>query len=435
MSAVEATPGKSESGKPDSGKSESGKSGASALFTPLAAAAMVGVGIVAFCAFVVLQAYAPDLRGGSDGGNHALSRSAVGYAGMVEMLKSLQTPVIISRGPTPAKPAAPIVLVLTPGVTTDVDAIAKIKHAGPILLVLPKWMAIPDPTHTGWAKRMGAFDDGSIARLVPEAFAKNVRIERGPERAVRPVLRGAGGLFDVDTALPIGPTESFQTLKGDGLDPLLTNDAGQMVLAATHEGQVYILSDPDLLNTHGLKNLQTSRAAVAILDRLRGQDGAVAFDVTLHGFARSRSILKLAFEPPFLGLTLCALAVAALMGLHAIARVGPVRTGGRAFALGKRALADNSAALIKLARREPKMIGGYVALTRAAVAQVVGAPRDLSPDQMDALLDRLGKGKGATEDFSTLAVAAATEVKTPADLVRTAKRLHRWRVEMTRESR
>ena len=68
------------------------------LFSPVVALWLVIVGVFSFSAFFVLQAYAPDLRGGDDGGAHALSKSAVGYAGLVALLKARGEPVVISRG-------------------------------------------------------------------------------------------------------------------------------------------------------------------------------------------------------------------------------------------------------------------------------------------------------------------------------------------------
>ena len=74
---------------------------------------------------------------------------------------------------------------------------------------------------------------------------------------------------------------------------------------------------------------------------------------------------------PCLGATLCLAAAALLMALQALTRFGAPRQAGRAIALGKRALADNSAALIRLARREARMAPRYLDLTRASVAATV----------------------------------------------------------------
>src|SRR5688572_32238901 len=47
--------------------------------------------------------------------------------------------------------------------------------------------------------------------------------------------------------------------------------------------------------------------ALPIFENLREGTGPVIFDLTLSGYRRSPSLLRLAFEPPLLGATLCAL--------------------------------------------------------------------------------------------------------------------------------
>src|SRR5690606_32511523 len=67
-------------------------------FTRRAVITMVVLGALSFCAFIVLSAYAPDLRSGSDGRSHALSKSAVGFAGAAALLRARELPVVIRRG-------------------------------------------------------------------------------------------------------------------------------------------------------------------------------------------------------------------------------------------------------------------------------------------------------------------------------------------------
>jgi hypothetical protein len=465
-----------------------------ALFSPLIALWMIVVGVFAFAGFVVLQAYAPDLRQGDNGGGHALSKSAIGYAGLIDLLKARGDPVIVSRGPLHTAAAAPGLLILTPAEMTDGKAIARIKFAGDALIVLPKWETMPDPAHAGWVRKIGVLPAPMVTNVLPEGFhPKDLKLTRATGVS-QPQLTAGVLLFNPARTLDLGPTEQLQTLSGKGLTPVITDANGGVVLglltppaatngdAATYEkvipptggandagdtgtnsaadnaapdnsaapatppapppskpataieGQVYVLSDPDLLNTHGLKDLTTTRTALAILDGLHNSGGPIAVDVTLHGFARGRSILKLAFEPPFLALTLCIVAAALMMGWHAYVRFGPAVTPERAVAFGKAALVDNSSALIRVARREPRMGRRYVNVVRSIVANLVGAPRDLDRDELDKFLDRAGRGKQADLSITSLAEESAT-LKNNADLMRLAQRLHRWRTEMTRERR
>ncbi len=393
---------------------------------------VVLIGVFAFSAFVVLSAYAPDLRSGSDGGGHALSKSAVGFAGVVELLKDLDEPVVVSRGAPPATGAGSGVLVLTPNPTTDPKDMAAIHFSGLKLIVLPKWATGPSPLSPAWVQKIGGLSGSLVAHPLGDGFGKTEIVHR--EGVTRPVLRaGSGAGFPAGETLPLGPVDSLQTLAGPGWDPVVTDEQGRAVLALARGGGVAVLSDPDLLNTQGVADLKTARAAVEILDRLRDK-GPIVFDVTLNGYGRGRSLLKLAFEPPLLGATLCLVAAALMMGLHAAARFGPAERPPPVLALGKRALADNSAALVRMARREPRMAGAYAALNREAAARAVGAPRDLGEDQLDGLLDRLGAARGLQDRYSSLAAEAAA-ARTNAELMSVARRLYQWRGEMTRDRR
>lgn len=428
------------------------------LFSIRMVAILLAVGVFCASAFAVLSAYAPDLKSGSDGGGHALSESAIGYAGLTRLLKEDGDPVLISRGPPHAAAEAPGVLILTPGFDTDPELVAKTGFDGPTLVVLPKWVVEAHPKHRGWVRRLTvARGEAAITPLTAikgspakEATASPASDDQTDEAAPaptilvpslarrsgasQPVLSGNGDLFGEDVRLQLGRIDALQTLSGRGWSPILTDEQGRAVLARRDGTNLYVLSDPDLLNTQGLKSLENARAASAIVEALRDGSGPVIVDVTLHGFSRGRVFLKLAMEPPFLGLTLCLLAAAALMGWHAFTRFGAPPPPARAFALGKRALADNSAALIRLAKREPVMGAGYAALERNTVARLIGAPRNLSPEELDALLDRIAEAKGVEGRITQLTIEAAVASDIDA-LMRVAAKLHRWRLEMTRERR
>jgi hypothetical protein len=142
------------------------------------------------------------------------------------------------------------------------------------------------------------------------------------------------------------------------------------------------------------------------------------------------------FRPPFLPVTLCFAAALALAGLQAFFRFGPMRRAPRAIALGKEALTDNSAQLIRLAGREGHMASPYAALTQKAAARAVGAPRELSGEGLTAFLDRMGAQRGLPDSLSALtqdAARAPDGASGRASLTALAGRLYRWRLEMTRE--
>ena len=122
------------------------------------------------------------------------------------------------------------------------------------------------------------------------------------------------------------------------------------------------------------------------------------------------------------------------MGLHGLARFGPTLTRGRAIALGKRALVDNSAGLVRMARREAELAPAYVALTKALVSKVAGGGgRAAAGGDNDRWLADLAHRSGAA-DPAALA-AQAEQAKTPDDLLAVGRNLYHWRLEITRERR
>jgi hypothetical protein len=202
-------------------------------------------------------------------------------------------------------------------------------------------------------------------------------------------------------------------------------------LLAHEDSGLYVLSDADLLNTDGMNDPAKARAALALLEALGPADQAVAFDLSLHGFTRPRNVMRLFLEPPLLGFTLCLMFAAALVGWQAMIRFQPHRHSRRAVALGKKALADNTAALVRLARREHRMAAPYAELVRAQAARAVAAPPNLSREALTALLDRLARRQGTDQSFTDLSVQAE-RAKNPGDLMSLARSLTRWKLEMTR---
>jgi hypothetical protein len=218
-----------------------------------------------------------------------------------------------------------------------------------------------------------------------------------------------------------------------GWKPLIVEEGGGIVLAQAGTSNFYALSDPDLMNTQGIKQLANAEAGLAALQTLpNGRTAPVFFDVTLNGLGRSRSLIKLAVEPPFVAATLSAFIAALLVGWAAFNRFGATRRQGRVFALGKRALADNQAGLIRMAKREHRMGGRYVQAVRDLVARAVGAPKDLDEAALDAFLDRVSANRGVKDSLETLSRDAAA-AKTAQDITAVAQRLYRWRLDTTGE--
>lgn len=399
------------------------------LFAGRTVALMLAIGIVGFVGMLVLGAYAPDLRSGRNGGAHALSNAVTGYAGLVNLAEAT------GRHPRIVRTAHAFdtedLLVVSPETgATDISQALIRRATRPTLFVLPKWRTVPDDNHAGWARYQG---------LLPlyepiGVLAPGVRFTMRHYRSGGGTLtsRGVPGRFwtprPIQVITSIDPDNDQQQDRWRKLTPLLTDGKGGIVLAQVGEGPLYVLADPDLLNNRGMKDLSQARAALALLDWMNSTDAeGIAFDVSMNGLGHSRSPLKLLFEPPFLAMTLAIVATLLLAGLHAFGRFGPPRARTRAVALGKAALVDNSALLIRKARRESRLGGRYAAAVRERAARAFGVPARLRDGALDDYLDSL-KGEHRFTDLAQ-AVQAASDRHSLLDA---AQALHDWQGEKTR---
>ena len=395
-----------------------------AEFSPRTVLALVVVGLVAFAGLVVLAAYAPELRTGADGRAHALSKSAVGFAGAPILMRGLGETVLVSR--TRNHGGSDAAVVLTPSLGTSTNELQRFAANGPVLIVLPKWAAAPDLLRQGFVRKLGVMPPPGKAfanMLLPWSKSTQTAQRKGPSR---PALRGYPGSTLAGSYLPLGEIDMLQTVSGEGWEPLLVDETGGVVLArARRHGNVWLLADPDLLNNQGLKSLDTARAGARILQAFSGGGAAtLVFDVTLAGYERGRGVLRLMLAPPWLAATLIGVAAAVLMGLHGLARFGQPQRPGRAYPLGARALVDNAANLIGQARKEPELAPAYAAVVRGLVLRAAGA-------HGEAWLDELARRRGQSAP-AELAAEAET-ARTRDDLMAVARKLYEWRGEMTRE--
>lgn len=399
--------------------------------TPTLAIGLAVVSALSLVAFLVLSAFAPQLRPDSTGGANALSRSGVGFAGLRILLAESGVPVTIDRGPSTGQRDPNRLTIVTPEWLTAPSELAALVRSRPSLIVLPKWLTTSDPLHSGWAMKIDKFDEEQLAKLL-STLSKTTKIVRlkssakvgldWAENAARP------------NAQPLAPLtiESLQTLAGKDWAPIITTAKGQIVVAQLVHSDIYVVADPDLLDTQGLRTRDGAHVAFNLVDGLR-LGWPIAFDVTLNGFRNSPDLLREAFSPPFLGATLCALLAAVLMGYHAVFRFGAPLAPERVHAYGKRALADSTAGLIRMLGREPLMAPRYAQTMRNLVLKSLGTtPRETArPD--DWLLRAEARARPDTT-FAAL-LAEAQSARTPRALMVVAKALYRWRQRIMHEPR
>jgi len=344
--------------------------GLTALMTPRVIISLVLIGIFSFISLVILSGYSDDLRQKNNGQAHALSRSAIGFGGLVRLLGDLDYDVGMARTENVSRAQKNTLRVFTLSRTYQANTLDDLNLLTPTLVIMPKWNAIPITGKSGWLKKRNGSPtmnvrnhERDLKELTGEVTFSAVKSE---DKSLTYDLRSPK---DMPTLSNVS-IERFQTFSGDNLEFLYTGLEGT-VLARIADTSIYILSDPDLLNTMGISTKTHAKFAVNLIDAIIEHSKAtpkhINFDLTLHGFGSKTNIIKILTQPPFLAATLCLLAAGGLIAWQAFSRFGDPRKIKRDYALGKFSLADNAARFIRIAGREPNMAKDYTAIIRKQV--------------------------------------------------------------------
>lgn len=393
-------------------------------FATRTVAILLTIAIVSFGAVMVLAGWAPELRDRDHAGDHPFSTSAIGYNGIVQLLEDQGYPVEISRLEQKLNNRDFGVMIVTVSPRGMGKKLEEMNLQSTTLIVLPKWTGQTDPFNN---KRQ---------RDTRFAGARNLN-----DLLERLDIEGEIGRINVPsrTDTPFGnlalrPDLKMQVVRSDTLVPIIEAGDG-ILLGKFSDRDIYVLTDPDLLNTFGLAERENARFAVQLINWLRYDEyDPIIFDATLHGFVRSENLLQMVFDIPFIGATLAALASAFLLGWAALVRFGPTEREGRAIALGKQALVDNSAGLFTMARRETRLAPGYLAMVRRRVARDIAAPKTMTEAQLSALFDRLGPEEQSGKIFSQIESGLRAPSASREELMTRARDLYRWRRDILRRS-
>jgi hypothetical protein len=389
--------------------------------------------VVIFAASLYLMG-AKEQEGPDPIGASTYSRSAIGHAGIFDVLQRLDIPVIKSASKSLDRLGKGGVLVLAEprmnlqrdtGLRQD-DAIKELLKAGKVLLVLPKWTGLPSDQHPGWLRvlRQRSIADPlwTISLLAP-------RME---------VVREDGTVQWTTNEIGLAPdvVTPTQLIKGTGLRPLIASDAGMLVGELIERNRrVLVLSDPDVIANHGLARVGNAALAVALIKRLRGASGTVVFDETIHGYtAPGENPFTLFFRFPFVIATVQGLIAVALLLWATLARFGAPQSAPPPLSAGRAGLLQNMAKLIEFTGHQQVMVRRYVEETIRHVGRQLHAPRVLAGDTLVAWLKRVGGARGVTVDCGALLQQArelgAAGRRDQASMVRLARDTHRWQGEM-----
>lgn len=385
---------------------------------------------------IALSLFAGDLEAPPSAGTDAYSRSAIGHHGLVNLLERRGVPVVVSQAHS-AERARHGLLVIAEPAAGNPDADRRLSElvlgAPRVLLVLPKWWGMPSVRHPEWL---------AAAELLPEDEVTDVLAALGLDRTrfARGTAPVGGASVEAGDASADGATI---TLRGSpqsvAVDPewdepvLALGDRGYIVEIPHGATTITLVTDPDLLNNHGLDEPGNAAAVVALIDRLRA-GGPVVFDEISHGHVHEPGIWAVLFRYPLVLATIQALLVAFVLGLASRGRFGPPASAPPPLGAGKDFLIRHTATLLRHGGHDAAMLRRYLHGAIAQVRSALHAPRELSAEQAAGWLERIGTARKVSVTLAELEreVAAVEADRSHArHAAAVAARIHRWRQEMT----
>jgi len=361
-------------------------------------------------------------------GPNSYSPSAIGHEGIADVLQQLGFKVVKSRSSSLDKLSEESVLVIAEPQRTPQteESMRTLLEADTILLVLPKWIGLPSEQHIGWVRGVGegptAVAQWALGLVAP-----------GGE-----IVRERGTVQWTTNTLNITPTPDtpIQLVKSNRLRPIVGAEQGMLVGELVRRDQtIWVLADPDIISNHGLPREGNAALAVALIKALRGEDGSIVFDETVHGLVvRTTSPFLLLFRFPFVVATLQGLMAIALLLWATLGRFGAPQTAPPALRTGREGLLMNMAKLVEFTGHQDVMVKRYVQETVRDAATQLHAPRELSGAALISWLQRVGLARGVEIDCDAVlreaADGAVPRRRNPATLVRLARAIHQWKGEI-----
>ena len=355
----------------------------------------------------------------------AFSRSAIGHKAFAETLRRLGVPVLVSRYRSLDKGGQGSLLIVAEPSQDPGEGFGALAALPRVLLVLPKWQGRPDDNKRGWIESRAPVGISAIERLL-QAVAPGARLVLGTGTASFP----AGGSFDGRVEL-----HEPQTIAGGGLRAIINSPQGMLVAErASGDRRLWILADPDLLSNQGIGQADNAAIAVGLVEALRPAGGAVVIDEVLHGFEQHPNLLRLAFTPPFLMVTIAAAAAVLLLLWAGTGRFGAPPASPPLLAAGKATLIGNAAGLLILGGTINTMPARYLQMLAGSVSVALNGPAAAAAAERLAWLDRVAAARRLTRRLQPLqgraARLAGARRSDPRRALQLALAIHRWQREM-----
>lgn len=375
-------------------------------------------------------------------GSDTFSYSALGHHAFKALLEDLGYPVLASRNNSAEKVGYEGVLVLAEPdlVTLGRQRSDKFRElcetSEATLVVLPKRRGSPD---TGRPTFLGSVSDQSPLNSQAILEALDIQSDLIRRNHSRSMHWNAGRWADRPFI------DHIQLIQADNVEPLIACSEGTLLgqLRITessfvdywHLGDILILSDPDLLENHGLGQGNNAAIAVKIIDYLRGGQGAVVFDETLHGHEVSPSVFRSFFRIPLVFVLLQVLLTGAAFLWLANGRFGSPQPAPEARGRGLDYLIDNTAELLEFGGHGPFVLGRYYRAALGSVCRRLHLELPRTSANARSRLVNITHMRSPEFNFGKMdkeiSSVARDSSSRPPQVLALARAIHRWQQEMT----
>jgi len=394
---------------------------AQSFFSPHMLALWSAIAALLFAAFLYFSLFGtPQIVTGPS----ALSRSAIGYAGIADVMHRLGAPIVKSRGDAlRALDPAGVLVIAEPEPAIWAQKQRALLAANTVLLILPKWVGEPSESVPGWIEAAQPLAPAT-ARAIASGAVPGIDVVR-----VKTVTGWTPNELGVAPVI----ADDIQLIKSARLRPVVGSSDGMLVgELRTNQRRLWILADPDVIENHGLP--KNAAFAAALINGLRKANGNVVFDETAHGLAEPRrSSFWMLFEFPFVLATAQGMIAIALLLWATMGRFGVALSPPAALQSGKTGLIANTAKLFELARYQPIIVKRYVYAILRDAARQLHAPAGMPDAALVQWLQRTSQARAASVDCASVLKTAdevAASGRGGAALKTIARDIFRWKREI-----
>lgn len=406
---------------------------------------VVGLSVVSFVVAILLVTYGDELEARKPNPHaNTFSKSALGHMAAARYLRAMGLGVVSRQNPgvSGAGPSRPLILAEPDAGWLAGDPAARIeglvkeaaRRKAPLVLVLPKWVGQSKKGRPEWIGEVGLLPDEHILGILA-AFDDDVLADQE-------LVRGGDTSFRCQS--PWRSSDWTQQIRVETSPPQLLAPHRELypvvrcpqgILVARHELQggpeVWVISDPDILNNQGLDRADNAVLLYELLTRELAATGVV-FDETIHGFNRTPGLLTELRSFPLVLAVFQGLLLAGIVLWAGVGRFGKPLPSGLGLAPGKEVLIDNTARLLAGGGHASDSLARYFRQTTRAVAAAHFLPPDLPDPEMLARLHHITVARRIGMDLFALERQIHQLPDGAAErAVKLARALHTWRLEMT----